>query len=80
MAGVAAAVPAKNGDDDLRTSWPEVVGWVALNAAFKISSDRPDLSIMFFMVDTPLPIDYEANRVIIIFDGGNVVVRTPVIG
>jgi hypothetical protein len=41
-----AAVAAD--DDGQKTSWPEVVGWVTLNAALQISSDRPDVSTDFY--------------------------------
>ncbi|KAG0531466.1 hypothetical protein BDA96_04G025300 [Sorghum bicolor] len=75
-----ATTAAANDDGDLKTSWPEVVGWVTLNASFKITADRPDVSTAFYSDTTPLPTDYNPKRVIIIFDSGNVVVRTPVVG
>jgi hypothetical protein len=74
-----AAVAAAD-DDGQKTSWPEVVGWVTLNAALQISSDRPDVSTDFYSETTTLPTDYDANRVIIVADDRNVVVRTAVIG
>ncbi|XP_062217240.1 subtilisin-chymotrypsin inhibitor CI-1B-like [Phragmites australis] len=74
------AAPAADGGDDLKSSWPEVVGWVTLNAAFKISSDRPDVSTDFYMIPTPLPNDYNPRRVIIVCDDRSVVVKTPVVG
>ena len=80
MGRAAAAASAGGGGDEQKTSWPEVVGWVTLNAAFKINSDRPDVSTAFYSDTTPLPTDYDPNRVIIVADGGSVVVRTPVIG
>ncbi|WVZ78955.1 hypothetical protein U9M48_026592 [Paspalum notatum var. saurae] len=79
-AASAAAAAAAAGDDEQKTSWPEVVGWVTLNAAFKINSDRPDVSTAFYMIPTPLPPDYNPNRVIIVCDSRSVVVQTPVIG
>ena len=75
-----AVVAAAAADDGQKTSWPEVVGWVTLNAALQISSDRPDVSTDFYSETTPLPTDYDPNRVIIVADDRNVVVRTPVIG
>ncbi|KAL6629746.1 hypothetical protein ACP70R_029511 [Stipagrostis hirtigluma subsp. patula] len=75
-----ASAAALASGDDLKTWWPEVVGWETLNASIKINSDRPDVSTPFYMVGTALPPDYDPNRVIIIFDAGNVVVRTPVVG
>jgi hypothetical protein len=75
-----AMAAADGGGDEQKTSWPEVVGWVTLNAAFQISSDRPDVSTDFYSDTTPLPTDYNPNRVIIVADGRDVVVRTPVIG
>ncbi|KAK3152030.1 hypothetical protein QOZ80_2BG0153410 [Eleusine coracana subsp. coracana] len=75
------AAGAIAGDEDgEKSSWPEVVGWVMLNAAYKINSDRPDVSVAFYMLPTPLPTDYDANRVIIVGDERSVVARTPVIG
>jgi len=71
---------ADGGGDEQKTSWPEVVGWVTLNASFKITSDRPDVSTAFYSDTTPLPTDYDPKRVIIISDSGNVVVKTPVVG
>lgn len=53
---------------------------MTLNASFKIISDRPDVSTAFYSQTTPLPTDYDPNCVIIVADGGDVVVRTPVIG
>ncbi|PWZ20036.1 hypothetical protein Zm00014a_018641 [Zea mays] len=70
-----AAVAAAD-DDGQKTSWPEVVGWVTLNAALQISSDRPDVSTDFYSETTTLPTDYDPNRVIIVADDRNVVVRT----
>ena len=77
LSPAAAAVVAS---DDLKTSWPEVVGWETLNASIKITSDRPGVSTPFYSDTTPLPPDYDPNRVIIIFDDGGVVVKTPVVG
>jgi hypothetical protein len=57
-----------------------VVGWDTLNTSIKITSDRPGLSTPFYSDTTPLPPDYDRNRVIIIFDMHNVVVKTPVVG
>lgn len=80
--GRAARAGAGGGGDgnDLKTSWPEVVGWVQLNAAFQINSDRPDVSVAFYMQGTPLPKGYDPNRVVIVSDAGSVVVKTPVVG
>ncbi|KAL6848558.1 hypothetical protein ACP4OV_021852 [Aristida adscensionis] len=71
--------PVADGDD-LKSSWPEVVGWAQLNAAFQINSDRPDLSVAFYMIPTPLPTEYNPKRVIIVSDERLVVAKTPVIG
>jgi hypothetical protein len=38
------------------------------------------VSTDFYSETTTLPTDYDANRVIIVADDRNVVVRTPVIG
>ena len=46
----------------------------------KITSDRPGVSTPFYSDTTPLPPDYDPNRVIIIFDDGGVVIKTPVVG
>ena len=67
-------------NDDLKTSWPELVGFEMLNAADRINIDRPDVSVAFYMIPTPLPTDYNPNRVVLVGDDRRVVVRTPVIG
>ena len=67
-------------NDDLKTSWPELVGFEMLNAALRINMDRPDVSVAFYMIPTPLPTDYNPNRVVLVGDDRRVVVRTPVIG
>ena len=66
--------------DELKTSWPELVGFELLNAADRINIDRPDVSVAFYMIPTPLPTDYDPNRVVLVGDDRSVVVRTPVIG
>ena len=66
--------------DVLKTSWPELVGFEMLNAADRINIDRPDVSVAFYMIPTPLPTDYNPNRVVLVGDDRRVVVRTPVIG
>jgi hypothetical protein len=45
MAGTTAI--SKHQDD-------EVAGWVLLNASYKISSGRPDVSVAFYVLPTPL--------------------------
>ena len=66
--------------DDLKTSWPELVGFEMLNAADRINMDRPDVSVAFYMIPTPLPTDYNPKRVVLVGDDRSVVVMTPVIG
>jgi len=66
--------------DDLKTSWPELVGFEMLNAADRINIDRPDVSVAFYMIPTPLPTDSDPNRVVLVGDERSVVVGTPVIG
>ncbi|KAL6883341.1 hypothetical protein ACP4OV_011152 [Aristida adscensionis] len=66
-------------DDDVKTSWPEVMGWEVLNASIQINTDRPDVSTPFYMIGSPLPTDYDPKRVIIIFDERSVVCKTPVV-
>ena len=41
---------------------------------------RPDVSTRLYSEISHLPTDYDPNRVIIIFDDGGVVVKTPVVG
>ena len=67
-------------NDDLKTSWPELVGFEMLNAALRINMDRPDVSVAFYMIPTPLPTDYNPKRVVLVGDDRSVVVMTPVIG
>ena len=72
---------ASDDDDDSKTSWPEVVGWLMLDASGKITSDRPDLSPAFYTDTDPLPTNYDPKRVIIIVHAvSGVVVKTPVVG
>jgi hypothetical protein len=71
MGKVHTPAAARSDIEGLKTSWPEVVGWVTLNAAFQINSDRPDVSTAFYSDTTPLPPDYNPKRVIIIFGVGN---------
>ena len=75
-----AAPAALMNDDELKTSWPELVGFEMLNAADRINIDRPDVSVAFYMIPTPLPTDYNPKRVVLVGDDRSVVVRTPVIG
>ncbi|KQJ93038.1 hypothetical protein BRADI_3g02391v3 [Brachypodium distachyon] len=63
-----------------KTSWPEVVGWVSLNAWYQIHGDRPDVSIGFYVQGSPLPPGYDPKRVILILNDSQVVIQTPVIG
>uniref|UniRef100_A0A0E0JUX2 Uncharacterized protein n=1 Tax=Oryza punctata TaxID=4537 RepID=A0A0E0JUX2_ORYPU len=79
--GRLTAVVAAAGDGEMvKTAWPEVVGWMQLNAAFQINRDRPDVHVAFYMQGTPLPTDHDGSRVIIVSDAGTVVVKTPVVG
>ena len=57
-----------------------LVGFEMLNAALRINMDRPDVSVAFYMIPTPLPTDYDPNRVVLVGDDRSVVVMTPVIG
>ena len=57
-----------------------LVGFEMLNAALRINMDRPDVSVAFYMIPTPLPTDYNPKRVVLVGDDRSVVVRTPVIG
>ncbi|KAF7077656.1 hypothetical protein CFC21_082182 [Triticum aestivum] len=64
-----------------KSSWPEVVGWIQLNAAYQINIDRPDVTdVGFYKEGSPLPSGYNPRRVVIISDGNGVVLKTPVIG
>ena len=57
-----------------------LVGFEMLNAADRINIDRPDVSVAFYMIPTPLPTDYNPKRVVLVGDDRSVVVMTPVIG
>ena len=39
----------------------------AENAADRINIDRPDVSVAFYMIPTPLPTDSNPNRVVYVF-------------
>ena len=44
-----------------------LVGFEMLNAADRINIDRPDVSVAFYMIPTPLPTDSNPNRVVYVF-------------
>ena len=67
-------------NDDLKRSWPELVGFDMQSAADRINIDRPGVSIFFYTIPAPLYSDYDPNRVILVGDEHGIVVRTPFVG
>ena len=64
-----------------KNSWPEVVGWLAHDAALQISKDRPDVSISFYISTGRWPPSPYLSRVIVVSDAATgVVVQTPIVG
>uniref|UniRef100_J3L964 Uncharacterized protein n=1 Tax=Oryza brachyantha TaxID=4533 RepID=J3L964_ORYBR len=70
------------GDDEVKTEWPEVVGWAALLAAIKISGDRPDVHIEAHDVGESVPPGFDGERVRLFLnnDVSRTVAQTPVVG
>ncbi|OEL23253.1 hypothetical protein BAE44_0015729 [Dichanthelium oligosanthes] len=67
-------------DDDLKTSWPEVVGMDLFWAAAKIHSDRPDVLVEVHKVGDNSDPGYDPKRVRMFVDKDGIVAQTPVIG
>ena len=78
----AAAQKGRKNDDDLKTSWPELVGAPGQYAQAMIHKDRPDVQIMFRPVGTPVPPGYDDKRVLVFVynDYNSKVAVTPVVG
>ncbi len=70
--GAAAA-----GEEERKTSWPEVVGLPVEEAKKVILKDMPDADIVVVPVGTPVTMDFRPNRVRIFVD---TVAGTPTIG
>jgi hypothetical protein len=60
-----------------KTSWPEVVGLSVEKAKKTILKDKPDADIIVLPVGTPVPKDFQPNRVRIFVD---TVAETPHVG
>ena len=64
-----------------KTSWPEVVGMGALEAASKIREDRPDVHIQIHRLGYHTPPGYNGHRVrLILVPAKYTVAVTPCIG
>lgn len=66
--------------DPNKTSWPEVLGWPELNAAFRICYDRPEVTVYFFDVGDTRPPGYNPTRVVVFVDANLRVALTPLLG
>ncbi|KAI4979381.1 hypothetical protein ZWY2020_016134 [Hordeum vulgare] len=77
--GRAMAVGGAGAVDDLKSSWPEVVGWDGFTAMVKIKADRQDVNIEFHTVGDNVAPDEDDHRVRIFLED-HVVAQTPVVG
>ncbi|CAD6252065.1 unnamed protein product [Miscanthus lutarioriparius] len=76
------AAKGQGSDDDLKTSWPELVGSPGHFAHDMIHKDRPDVQIPVLVVGTQVPPDYDDKRVrLFVYQDYNLkVTLTPVVG
>nr|GLL41142.1 proteinase inhibitor SPLTI-a [Ipomoea trifida] len=65
---------------DGKTSWPELVGVDAFLAKSTIEKENSDLYVVFLFQGCPESREYIFDRVRLIVDCTNVVIRTPSIG
>jgi len=67
-----------------RSSWPELVGVLAMLAATAIAHNRPDVSVEVFPPGSPIipPVDpnYNTTHVRVFIDSKGIVNQVPVIG
>ena len=63
-----------------KTSWPEVVGWLATAAVTQNNNDRPDVAIEVLSDGTTVALGHNATRVRVFFDASGNVLYTPVVG
>ncbi|XP_052139171.1 subtilisin-chymotrypsin inhibitor-2A-like [Oryza glaberrima] len=77
MAGVVRSAASSGGEEERKTSWPEVVGLPVEEAKKVILKDMPDADIVVLPVGSPVTSDFRPNRVRI-FVG--TVASTPTIG
>jgi len=67
-----------------RSSWPELVGVLAMLAATAIAHNRPDMSVEVLPPGSPKirPVDpnYNPTRVRVFIDSNGIVNQVPVIG
>lgn len=76
MAAVVGGATAAG--DDLKSSWPEVVGW---EAGFKINAERPDVVLELHTVGDNVAPGHDDHRVRIFVAAGTTnVAQTPVVG
>ncbi|KQJ93040.1 hypothetical protein BRADI_3g02393v3 [Brachypodium distachyon] len=66
-----------------RWAWPELVGVSASLAVPKIKQDRPDVGVQVIPDGTPVPPDFNAERVRVFYDSlqpGAIVTQIPKVG
>jgi hypothetical protein len=79
--GRAMAGVGRGAGDDLKSSWPEVVGWDVIPAGIKIYTERPDISFEFHTVgDNVAPGHYDHRVRLFVTAGTTTIARTPVVG
>ncbi|KAK1699272.1 hypothetical protein QYE76_015969 [Lolium multiflorum] len=74
------AAPGPGGDD--KTSWPELVGRIDVDAAIRIVRDRPEVRVYFYDYNykNPPPTDFNPKRVNLFSDSRSRVLTVPKIG
>ena len=69
------------GSTTVKTEWPELVGIDGEAAKSKITEERPDLNkVQVVPSDAMMTMDYREDRVRVLVDKGNKVVKPPRIG
>ena len=63
-----------------RSSWPELVGVLAMLAATAIAHNRPDMSVEVLPPGSPVIPDFNPTRVRVFIDNNSIVNQVPVIG
>jgi hypothetical protein len=79
--GRAMAGVGRGAGDDLKSSWPEVVGWDVIPAGIRIYTERPDISFEFHTVSDNVAPGHDDHRVrLFVTASTTTIARTPVVG
>ncbi|KAI3668060.1 hypothetical protein L6452_43135 [Arctium lappa] len=63
-----------------KDSWPELVGKNGEDAAVKIEQENPHVHAILILDGTPVTLDFRCDRVRVVVDCHETVLRTPTIG